>query len=156
MPAYGHTQIYVIDTLGIPRVRSSYTDIRRCTLLYAEAKYFFVDIMKMEAALLQQFDLINLSIHYIKQNRRQRQRKNRRMVWEHFCRHPDTQSLYWKLRYWDSPRWKGGSTHTLVIGSHTLCIRYSHTRIRYAYVTHTLAYVMHALLKRLHTLRIRW
>jgi len=32
-----HTQIYVRDTLGIRRVRSSYADIRRCTLLYAEA-----------------------------------------------------------------------------------------------------------------------
>ena len=36
-----HTQIYVMNTLGISRVRSSYADIRRCTLFYAEAKLFF-------------------------------------------------------------------------------------------------------------------
>jgi len=38
-----HTQIYVRGTLGIRRVpvRSKFADIRRCTLLYAEAKLFF-------------------------------------------------------------------------------------------------------------------
>jgi len=36
-------------------------------------------IEKIEAALLQQFDLINLTLHYIKQNGRQRERKMSRM-----------------------------------------------------------------------------
>ena len=36
-----YTQIYVRSTLGIRRVRSSYAGIRRCTLLYAEAKIIF-------------------------------------------------------------------------------------------------------------------
>jgi len=37
-----YTQEYVRGTLGIRRVRSSYAGIRRCTLLYAEAKIFFL------------------------------------------------------------------------------------------------------------------
>jgi len=40
-----HTQTYVRGRLGIRRVRSSYADIRRCTLLYAEAKSF-LDMFK--------------------------------------------------------------------------------------------------------------
>jgi len=46
MIIHSHTQIYVRDTLDIRRVRSSYASIRRCTLLYVEAKLFFLDMFK--------------------------------------------------------------------------------------------------------------
>jgi len=41
MTIRSYTQIYVMGTLGIRRVRSSYAGIRRCTSLYAEAKIIF-------------------------------------------------------------------------------------------------------------------
>ena len=44
-----HTQTNVRGRLGIRRVRSSYADIRRCTLLYAEAKSFFGHVQKFSA-----------------------------------------------------------------------------------------------------------
>ena len=41
MIIHSNMHIYVRGTLGISRERSSYAGICRCTLLYAEAKFFF-------------------------------------------------------------------------------------------------------------------
>ena len=52
MLAYDHTLVYaasVRGTLGICRVRSSYASIRRCTMLYAEAKIFFEHVQQISA-----------------------------------------------------------------------------------------------------------
>jgi len=105
-----------------------------------------------EARLQHQFNLIDLTLHYIKRNGRQWRRKRSRMDRKHVCMHLDTTESCLEM-YWNSPQRKGGSTHTLLmyshilhtllIRSHTLCIRYSYARVRYSYATHTLTYATH-------------
>ena len=108
-------------------------------------------IEKIEAALLQyQFNVINMTLHYIIiRNGGQRTRKRSRMGWKQFCRHLDTTEFTLEMKVMKQStreRWCYVThrfinvMHTLLIRSYTLCIRYSYAHIRFAYVTHTLTY----------------
>jgi len=62
MTIRSHTLIYVRGTLDIRRVRYSYDDIRRCTVLYAEAKYIFWTYSNIQR--IPAYDLLTLLIRY--------------------------------------------------------------------------------------------
>ena len=88
---------------------------------------------QMEALQQHQLDLTNLTLHYIKLNRRQRRRKHRRMGRTHFCRHLDTSESSLEMK---------------VLEQSTVerrCYLYVTHSCRFTYITHMLLICLHKL-----------